>query len=245
MRLILFLFLILTPVAATARTCDVPPRVLSNTVQYLEALDTIECLLLEINDLKRGQTALAGEIERLKRQIADVPGEYRNQDGKISMPGSGKINTASFRLTSQQGGRPVSLAIDHKVLETLCATGTGCAVSLFLEGDGLRLSETAATAASGPCALNYNKGSGAWSLGAGCDGSGVVSGTDGNAEPGGSGGGEVVMSAGGACILADAEASRAVGGTAILGADGSRGFYVVGDPGTATDGRFRCVLTID
>ena len=246
MRLFLTLTMfLLYPAVADARTCRLPSGNVSDLGEYLETLDTIECLLREIEDLKRGQAVLTAEIERLTRQTANVPGEYRNEDGKITVPGSRKIANASFRLTSQQGGGSASLAIDQEVWQALCADGTGCTLSMFLEADGLRLNETADTAATGPCTLNYNKSSGAWSIGTGCNGPDVVRGTDRNAEPGSRGGGELVMSAGGACILADADASRAVGGIDILGADGSRGFYLVAAPGTAAEGRFRCVLTVD
>jgi hypothetical protein len=245
MRLIIALCFLVMPVAARARTCDMPLHTLPDAGQYREVLDTIDCLLNEIDDLKQGQAVLADEIERLKSQLAKVPGEYINLDGKVTTTGGDKIAAASFRLTSQPDGRAASLAIDHAVWEALCADGTGCTLSLFTEADGLRLSETAATAATGPCALNYTKTSGAWSVGAGCGGSAVASGTDGNAEPGGLGGGEVVMVAGEACILADADASRTVGGSEVLGSDGVHGFFLVAKPGTATDGRFRCVLTVN
>jgi len=207
----------------------------------------LTCLVAEIADLKAEQQRLKAQVEKLQQKVGELPGDFRNENGKISRPNGPIVGSASFLLSARQGVSSASLPIDQAAMEMLCAKKGGCLISIFFEAEGMRLTDTSETIAVGPCALSYNSTSGAWARGTGCGDAGAANGVDGNGSPGTGGGDEIVTAAGGGCLLSDADAARSVGGAATFGADGSRGFYLVAAPALreSTGGRFRCELRIE
>ena len=233
---------------AEARNCVMPPASLKQSTEQFGAYNTLACALAEINDLKAEQAQLRAEVNRLKRAVRELPGEFRNEDGKISKPDGGKIGSATFLLTARSGLGSASLPIEQSLLAELCSGGGGCSVTVLYEAEGIRLGETTETIAVGPCSLSYNPTSGSWARGDGCGEAGVPTGIDGNGSPVSGGGGETIAAAGGACVLADADAGRSVGGSGeFLGGDSARGFHLIAAPALRekTGGRFRCELKIE
>ncbi|MEO8529627.1 MAG: hypothetical protein ABI459_00240 [Deltaproteobacteria bacterium] len=187
-------------------------------------------------------------MSKLERAVGNLPGEYRNEDGKISVPDNHTIGTASFVLNARQGLSASSLAIDQKVLETICGVSGGCSMSIQFEAAGLRVGETTQALAAGPCALIYNKTTGAWSRGSACGDGADASGVDGDGTPASGGGGAILAAIGGGCLLADANIARTVGAAGdILGPDNARGLYLIAAPTLlkSLSGRFKCQLRLE
>jgi hypothetical protein len=232
---------------AQARECQLPSPSLSASDEVFGSYNALSCALDEIADLKAEQRRMRSQIDKLQQQIGELPGEFQNDNGKISQPNGSAIGSAIFRLDARQGVSSSSLPLDQSVLEALCGKKGGCLISIFLEAEGLRLTDTSDTIAVGPCAISYNATTGAWARGTGCGETGAERGVDGNGAPGAGGGDEIVTAAGGACVLSDADAARSVGGSEVFGPDASRGFFLVAAPTLRekSGGRFRCELKIE
>jgi hypothetical protein len=238
MRLILIAFLFAG--AAQARDCE-PPEIDHDRITGLRAFS--ECLVDEIADLKRQEAQLQGKLDDLQKSLASSPGELQNDNGRVARLGGGRLTRASFSLTSRTGEGATDLGIDQDSLEELCATS--CTFTLLLTAEPLREATPAPVFAAGPCGFHYNAKSGVWARGGSCGG--PVSGIDGDGTPTDKPGGEVIVTAGDACILSDSEPSRSLDvETQTLARDRAKGLFLIADATLwkGAEDRFRCELTI-
>jgi hypothetical protein len=234
------ILLVFSATLAEARECK-PPDIDNKNIRGLRAFS--ECMILEVEDLKRENAKLRDEIDKIRKSLADFPGELQNTDGRVARRGGDRLAQASFSRVARARERATSLDIDQKAIVALCVSG--CLMSLSLVAEGLREADTAPIATLGPCGFTYNPKSGAWAMSEACGE--PVSGVDGDGVPGGSSGGEVIVAVGGACIMADSEPSLSVGSEAgKLGHDRAKGLYLVADPALfqGVEDRFRCELKI-
>jgi hypothetical protein len=235
---------------ASARECRLTVRAWPDPVPS----SFLRCLLDEIADLKASQSRLERQVGRLREDLAvaqaalaELPGTYVNDNGRVSVDEGRRLASARLILPARQTGDVGALAVDREVIETLCSGTGGCTLSLLLHSDGPLGGGAADVAASGPCLFAYDAQGGAWMRSGDCGAVGNASGTDGNGTPSGDDGSEIVASAGGGCLLADSDPGLSVGpGTGPLGRDHARGFYLVAAPALRRDGaaRFRCELKI-
>jgi len=246
MRPLLFaLGLLISPHAAQAEPCRLPDA----TGADLRAV--LGCLQGEINALRREQTRLNRLIAEQALALNELPGAYRNENGRVAITENRSIASAFFSLTSSQTGAVTSLPLDQAVLEQLCSGESGCTIALFLRPDAPRRSDAAPaapTALTGPCLFGYAPATGAWLRSQACGTARLPQGTDGNGTPGGASGSEVVAEAGGACFLADSDPGLRLGpGAELLGRDQGKGFFLIAAPGLRTggEGRFNCALAIE
>jgi hypothetical protein len=239
MRPTLIAFLIASG-AAHARDCEAPDFD-GKEVRGLRTFSA--CILDEVKTLKREQAKLLDEIERLEEALAGVPGEIRNVNGRVSRLGGDNLAQASFTVEARVREGAEALEIDQKALEDLCAIG--CTLTLVLSAEGLRPSDPAATVAVGPCLFRYASESGVWARSGACGE--AVTGIDGNGAPTGISGGEIIVTAGEACLLADSEPRREVDPeTGILSRDREAGLFLIADPmlWKGSEDRFRCEMKL-
>jgi hypothetical protein len=241
MRLMLTAFFVLAVASnAHARDCN-PADAEGQEIRGLRAFS--ECVIAEINDLKRENIELRREIEEIRKSLTSFPGDFENKNGRVTRLGGERLTQASFSLSSRSREGASGLDIDQKALALICEIG--CSITLSLTAQGLRETDTAPVVAVGPCAFRYNLQSGVWALSGACGE--PVSGIDGDGAPNDNSGGEVIATAGGACILADSEPSRSVDPeTGKLSGDRAKGLFLVAEPALwkGKENRFRCDLKI-
>lgn len=239
MRLLPALFCLLAT-AAQAKDCEIP-RFEERKVSGLVAF--AECMNERVGRLEEENAKLREELEKTRGSLAEFPGELMNDNGRVTRTGGDNLVQASFATSARKGQAAAGLAIDQQALETMCAVG--CTVHLALTAEALRKSDPPPVFADTTCSLRYTAKSGAWAQGGGCGE--AASGVDGDGNPPGEAGGEVLATAGGACLLADAEPGRGVTKERqVLGTDRAKGLFLVAAPlmFTGTDARFRCELKI-
>ena len=238
MRWIL-LVLLLFPALAFAKDCEPPTR---EGMEIRGLFSFSECMIDKVAALERENAAIKTELEAIRAALSKFPGELQIDNGRVTRTGGETLVQASFITTARRREGTVALGADQKALEALCAIG--CKVNLVLAPEGLRDDDPGTAAVVATCSLHYAAKSGACSLG-GCGN--PVSGVDGDGKPPGNSGGEVIASAGGACLLADSEPSRSVNSEGgMLGGDRAKGLFLIATPAlwTGTEDRFRCVLKL-
>ncbi len=206
------------------------------------------CLIAEINDLKREQRRMQKVIDEYERVIGEMPVEYKNEDGEVTVEEDRPIGNAVFTLTARPGSRASALPLDHEVVEGLCAESGGCTVSLVFRAIGFRSTDPLETISAGPCLFDYNTETGAWTRGEGCGEPLTAAGADNDgALMGDDGGGEVIVTAGEACVLADASVDPSATDGGYLGKDRENGLFLLAVPSLIETGprRFRCDLEIE
>jgi hypothetical protein len=232
--------LCLLAAAAQAKDCDVP-KVEGRTVTGLGVF--AECMNERIAKLEQDNAALREELETTRGLLAEFPGELKNDNGRLTRTGGDNLVQASFSTSARKGQAAAGLAVDQKALEAMCEVG--CTLHLALTAEALRKSDPPPVFADASCTLRYTAKSGAWAQGGGCGD--AVSGVDGDGKPPGKAGGEVLASAGGACLLADAEPGRGIAAEGqVLAADRTKGLFLIAAPAqfTGTVARFRCEMKI-
>lgn len=239
MRL-LSVLLVLLATTAHARECEAPKQE-GGEVRGLRAY--VDCMNKAVATLERDNADLKKELEKIQASLSKFPGEFRNEDGRVTRSGGDSLVHATFSTGARRREAAAALGIDQKALEALCAVG--CTINLMLSAEGLRKSDPPPVFADATCTLRYTAKSGAWSQGGGCGD--AVSGVDGDGKPPGGSGGEIIGSAGEACILADSEPARGVSPDGqLLNADRAKGLYLIAAPAlwTGTETRFRCELKL-
>jgi hypothetical protein len=239
------IMLFLATGAAQAEECKLP-AVNDNNKELTGVVGFSKCIQKRVDALEKENAELREDLAALQKTLAEVPGELLSVNGRETRTGGQRLERATYTLASRSGTGAAFTAVDDKVAAALCAQG--CALSLQMTGDDA-LGGTAAEATGiGPCTFRYTASSGVWSI-SGCGE--VVSGVDGNGKPTGAGGGERIASAGGACILADAEPLRQVDASTpeageTLGRDRGKALYLIADSGQAGAGagRFKCELKL-
>lgn len=262
-RLATLLICLLAALPAAARDCSgALPRGVPLRSYVLR--DAVDCLISELRVLQRNQSRMAEELDRTRRALAvaqaAIPVDYLNEDGRITLPENRPIGRASFVLSARTTGGPASLALDRAVVAELCGDAGGCSLRLARRDLGLAAAPPDGT---GPCLFLFDSASGGWFRSAGC-GDAAARGIDGNGGAIGSGGGEILAKAGGACLLADADARRGPGpapdqgagpnagpnagpDTAFLTSDQTPGLFLIAAPERTADRapRFRCELILE
>jgi hypothetical protein len=226
--------------AADAKDC-VTPRTDGLRLDGLKAFS--ECVNARMAALEKENAGLREELEKVRKSLTRLPGEFLNESGRVTRSGGESLVQATFLTTARRREGPAALPIDQKVLETLC--GSGCNMNLVMEGEALRKGDPGSVSAVATCRLRYSARNGAWSSGGGCGD--AVSGVDGDGKPPGKSGGEVIATAGDACILADSEPSRSIGAQdQFLDGDRAKGLYLIAAPAffLGTEAKFRCELKI-
>lgn len=245
--LILCAILLTAAAEANARGCSLPSgssRIIQKDIPQWFFI----CLLKEIERLKKRQIKLERIISKHERLIGELPAPYLNNNGKVTAEPGRQIGSATFILDARLTGGISSLPVEHSILEQLCTTRQ-CRLSLVLRVVGFRKGETIESTLVGPCNFDYNATSGDWIRGTGCSGK-AMSGRDGNGAVGITSGygAEVIIEAGEACLLADANARKVVGaGHEFFERDHSMGLYLIAVTERRTDGvrRFKCDLKIE
>lgn len=232
--------LVLLATASHARDCEAPKQEVGE-VRGLRAY--VDCMNKAVATLERDNADLKRELEKIRASLTKFPGEFRNEDGRVTRSGGDSLVSATFSNSARRREAAAAMGIDHKALETLCAVG--CTINLVLSAEGLRKSDPPPVFAGATCTLRYAANSGAWTQGGGCGD--PVSGVDGDGKPPGGSGGEIIGSAGEACILADSDPGRGVAPDGLLlNADRTKGLYLIAAPAlwTGTENRFRCELKL-
>lgn len=235
MRLALIFSLVLVG-PSLAKDCE-PPKKEGREISGL--IDFSECMIDKVAALERENAALKMDLETIETALSRFPGELRNENGRVTRIGGDNLVLATFSTSARRRETVASVAIDQTALEALC--GIGCTINIVLSAEGLRKDDPPPVFADASCTLRYTAKSGAWAQGGGCGE--PVTGVDGDGKPPGRSGGEVIATAGGVCILADAEPGRGVAADGqLLGADRAKGLYLIATPAlwTETADRFRC-----
>jgi hypothetical protein len=226
--------------AAQAKDCEAP-RYEARKVAGLVAF--ADCMNDRVGKLEAENAKLRDELEKTRVALSGFPGELKNDNGRVTRSGGDNLLQASFSTSARKGQAAAGLAIDQQALEAMCAVG--CTVHLALTAEALRNTDPPPVFADATCTLRYTAKNGAWAQGGGCGD--AVTGVDGDGKPPGEAGGEVLATAGGACLLTDAEPGRGVNDDGqVLGADRAKGLFLVAAPlmFTGADARFRCELKL-
>lgn len=208
----------------------------------------LRCLEAEVADLRGREARLRAALAAQAEALAAIPADYANTDGRVSMAEGRPVGAARFVLSSRRSGAAGSLALDRRVIETLCARPGGCTLALAHQALGFGFADPRVTTAVGPCVFHYDPAGGAWFRGAACGGEAArgIDG-DGGATGAGGGGGAIIAAAGSVCLLADADADpRGAPDAPLLARDGGAGLYLLAAPSRDPDAtpRFRCELTL-
>lgn len=242
--LVLILLFAFFSAPASARECPSVPANRSGEVPREFYL----CLLAEIRDLQREQQRFRRTIAEFERALGEMPVDYRNEDGNVTVEPDRRIGKAILVLSARLTGGASSLEVDQAVLEELCSSRGGCEISIFFQAFGVRDTDLTEMVASGPCIFSYTSTTGAWARGEGCDPEGSLNGIDGdNAVAGAGQNSSVIATAGGACLLAESDARRQfVSPSNELQRDHSKGLFLLAIPSRQEQGtrRFRCNLEI-
>lgn len=239
MRLSALIFALGTSIAQAA-DCEAPKQQ-GNTLVGLGRFAA--CLNSAMSELEAENARLREELEKIQASLPDFPGTLVNENGRVTRTGGNQLLQASFAAKVRRREAAQSLPIDQAALEQLCSVG--CTVSMFLISEGLRTNDPTPVIASGTCTLRYSAKDGAWSQGGGCGE--PTSGVDGDGKPPAQSGGDVIAAVGGACLLADSQAARAVGAEGgLLGQDRAKGLYLISEPSLwrGDTERFRCELKL-
>jgi hypothetical protein len=230
------LALCILPAPAAADECKLPyPR----NKELMGVTEFADCIQKRVKVLETENAKLRKDLDDMRKSLVNFPGEVINENGRETRLGGDRIARASYSLTSRSREARTGLAIDAKLMDELCSTD--CTVTLLAVGERLR-DTPGKSEALGPCTFRYNGRSGAWSFG-GCVE--PISGVDGDGTPSAATGGDIIATVGEACLLADAEPSRALDqGGGILGRDRGKGLYLIADPSLwqGDEDRFRCEL---
>jgi hypothetical protein len=226
--------------AAEAKDCVLPKW---DGIRMDELDAFAECVNARMAALEQENAGLRSELEKIRKSLTGLPGEFRNENGRVTRSGGESLVQATFTSAARRREGPAALPVDLKVIEALCETG--CTINLVMEGEALRKGDPVSSSAVATCLLRYSGKNGAWSQGGGCGD--AVSGVDGDGKPPGKSGGETIASAGAACVLADSEPNRAIGGAeGLLDGDRSRGLFLIAVPALfqGTEARFRCEMKV-
>lgn len=244
---IIMICTLMMPIPAHARECILPDTT-SVFANESPPRAFFLCLLAEIRDLKRKQAELERIVPEYRRLVAELPGPYVNDNGKVTFEEGRKIGSATFILAARQTGGASSLPVDMDVLLSLCSGRNRCEVSLILREISVFSEEPINSTISGPCQFDYDAKTGEWIRGDGCT-AGVSRGVDGESSAGArTGGADIITEAGEGCIFADADKHRTVGiDREIFERDHSKGLFLIAAPErrTKSKARFRCDLVIE
>jgi hypothetical protein len=237
---VLFVILVLAAGAAQARDCKEPwweDKILKGMGTY------VQCVNDRLAELEKEKAQLQDQVDKLDKIMAGLPGELTDLNGRVTRSGGGKLTRAGFSLDARARQAAMGLDIDQKALEQLC--GEGCSLTLVLTAIGLREGDPTPIFATGPCAFQYKAKSGAWTRSGACgneaagvDGDGILSDVP---------GGDVIATAGEACLLADSGPRRSVDPEdQPLSRDREKGLALIADPSLwkGSEQRFRCDLRI-
>jgi hypothetical protein len=241
MRLILAALALGLSGMAHAQDCQTPRKI---GQLYEGVIDFAKCTNARITALERQNAELRDAVAKLQAALSEVPGELKNDAGRITRSGGEALTLATFTAKVRRREGSARLEIDQAAVEKLCQVG--CALNLILVPEGLRAGDQVSASAAATCTFVYAAESGAWSQTGGCGD--PTSGVDGDGKPAGDPGGDIIATVGGACILADSEPSRSVGAAdaEMLNADRTKGLFLIAAPAlwTGTEDRFRCELKI-
>lgn len=237
---VLLVLLVLTAGAARAEECKRPKY--ENKMFY--GLDAyVDCVNKRLAGLEKDKALLQDRVDALEKLISGLPGELTDTNGRVTRSGGGAVVRAAFSLDARSKQAAMDKRIDQKVLEQLC--GEGCNVTLSLTAVGLREGDPTPIYAVGPCGFQYKAKSGAWTLGQACGA--AASGVDGDGSLSDAPGGDVILTAGEACLFADSGPRRGVDPEdQPLSSDRDKGLFLIADPAlwTGSEQRFRCDLRI-
>jgi hypothetical protein len=237
---VLLVILILAADAAQARDCKEPwweNKVLKGMGTY------VECVNARLAELETEKAQLQDQVDRLEKIMAGLPGEMTTLNGRVTRSGGGALMRAGFGLDARARQAAMETEIDQTALEQLC--GEGCSLTLVLTAIGLRDGDPTPIFAVGPCAFQYKAKSGAWTRSGACGPE--ASGVDGDGSLSDAPGGEVIASAGDACLLAESGPRRSVDPEdQPLSRDRDKGLVLIADPArwTGSEQRFRCDLRL-
>jgi hypothetical protein len=240
MRLLLVL-LVLTAGAARAEDCKRPQYENNMLIRGLD--DFVDCVNKRLAGLENEKALLQERVDSLEKLISGLPGELSDNNGRVTRSGGGTLVRAAISLDARSKQATIEKRIDQKVLEQLC--GEGCTVTLSLTAVGLREGDPAPIFAVGPCSFLYKAKSGAWTLGKACGA--TASGVDGDGALSDAPGGDVILTAGEACLFADSGPRRSVEPEdQPLSRDRDKGLFLIADPAlwAGSEQRFRCDLRI-
>ncbi len=208
--------------------------------------DFVRCMNREMTALRRENARLRQRMDTLEAIAAEIPADYRNVDGKIEAVPGRAIGRASFTLNARLTGGAAALALDQHVLEALCGKSGGCLMTLGFRETGILGNTPGGAEVAGPCAFQYEVGTGAWVIGQGCGDIGK-SGIDGDQRAALDAEGDVVASVAGACVLAESGTKRAIGDESGFERDHARGLFLISLPSKQVDGirRYQCTLLLD
>lgn len=213
-------FLAAMPGRAEAADCSLQKLqdwIASPTMRQV-ADENFACLLDRIEALEKDRDALARRLARVPGGAAPAGG-YDNVDGK-ALPGEPFHAPATFVLTGGRGG-PRSLELDRRRLDEMCGDADGCLLSLGLKGLIFDGKPFEAMFSAGPCAFHLDPKQNAWALSGLCApadlpnpsaagtpaSGGPTWGRAGDGRPfgGPASEGQVILSLGGACLIAEAQ----------------------------------------
>lgn len=239
MRLLL-VTLILAAGTAQARDCEEPyyeGRILKGVGAY------VECVNGRLAELEKEKAELQDKVDKLDKAMAGLPGELTSMNGRVTRSGGGALKRASFSLDARARQAAMEMDVDQKALELLC--GEGCSVTLVLTAIGLREDDPTPIFATGPCPFQYKAKSGSWTRRGACGEE--ATGVDGDGSLSDAPGGDIIVTAGEACLLADSGPRRSVDPEdQPLSRDREKGLVLIADPAlwTGSEQRFRCDLRI-
>jgi hypothetical protein len=225
---------------ANAKDCVLPK---SDGIRIDGMVAFSDCVNARMAALENENARLRDELEKVRKSLTGLPGEFVNESGRVTRSGGESLVQATFTTAARRREGPSALPLDLKVIETLCETG--CTINLVMEGEALRKGDAASVSDVATCMLRYSGKNGAWSQGGGCGD--AVSGVDADGKPPGKSGGEVIATAGAACLLADSEPNRAIGASdGLLDGDRAKGLFLIAVPALfqGTEARFRCEMKI-
>ncbi len=210
-------------------------------------LRTLRCLVIELDRVQRENAALKRRLGEIESLLNELPAAFSNVDGVITEVPGRAIGTATFVLNARATGGANALPVTQRVLDEVCGTKGGCALSLVFRQIGLFNDAPKASVLTGPCQFTYMPKDRSWTLSEGC-GTPGRSGVDGDrfasdaAERD-----SVILSSGGACLFSESEPGRGIGEADQFQPDQGPGFFLVAMPVRQPDGirRFQCELVLN
>lgn len=207
-----------------------------------------ECIVNELNNLRKKQKELEDIIEDQSLLLAQIPQHFVFKDGDVTFEEGRKIGSASFVLSSRQLGGATSIELDRRVIDSVCAAPLGCSVTMTYRRYSFRGDEIVATQKTGPCRFEVNSKTNEWSRGGGCGSDTLITGKSGDGKvtvPGS--GAAVIINAVPGCVLADADIKAGHRDAKLqLETDHSPAMFLIVDPAMREDGatRFECDLEV-
>jgi len=231
-------------VPAQAREC----RFHAGRSTEIALKNVVRCVLAEIRDLKAEQARTRRVIAEYERVLGELPVDYLNEDGKVTVEPNKPVGSANFLLTSRTTGGANSIEIDQAVLEELCSRRSGCEIMILFKQISLLSSEPLNSISSGPCFFNYASATGEWVLGEGCGTRGSLTGIDGDEAAASSGlPNDAIADAANACLLSESDLGRfGASGERAFVRDHTKGMFLIAMPSRQEQGirRFQCDLLI-